>query len=275
VLLNGQFGNFTISFGDITSYLSTLYKKGKLVSVLKEVKYYCKFYNLNYNQVLKYFTRLALPEGIKNAYHILKGTNIPKSKKESLASVNPEFALRLNADKRLKKAGVGPYQEDAKDITEIRKLINSPIIYSQAATAETKLSLQYGIAKRDPTRDKRVIEFCMSLPINQFVYQGQERSLIRRSMVDILPDKIRLNYSTRGRQSADFAQRLSPYWNHIETYLNNMTQNDVLKQYMNVSIPISILQRIRDYPKDENYQYVQMLLINIVFGHFINKTLKK
>jgi asparagine synthase (glutamine-hydrolysing) len=60
-----------------------------------------------------------------------------------------------------------------------------------------------GIEVRDPTADKRILDFCFSIPPDQFLAGGRSRSLIRRAMKDRLPDSVRLE-NRRGLQSADW-----------------------------------------------------------------------
>ena len=62
---------------------------------------------------------------------------------------------------------------------------------------------RYGIDKRDPTADKRIFEFCYSIPIDQFVAEAQSRSLVRRAMQGRLPAST-LARSVRGQQGADW-----------------------------------------------------------------------
>lgn len=71
-----------------------------------------------------------------------------------------------------------------------------------------------GLEVRDPTLDKRVMAYCLSVP--DPVFDGDrsrgaqapiDRWLIRAAMDGLLPDEVRLNRK-RGRQSADLAGRL-------------------------------------------------------------------
>jgi asparagine synthase (glutamine-hydrolysing) len=59
------------------------------------------------------------------------------------------------------------------------------------------------IEQRDPTQDKRIFEFCLGIPIEQYLVGAQSRSLIRRAMQGRLPDST-LRRTTRGLQSADW-----------------------------------------------------------------------
>jgi asparagine synthase (glutamine-hydrolysing) len=60
-----------------------------------------------------------------------------------------------------------------------------------------------GIEVRDPTADKRIYEFCLGVPPEQFVVGGHSRSLVRRAMRGRIPDSTLLRYK-RGHQAADW-----------------------------------------------------------------------
>jgi asparagine synthetase B (glutamine-hydrolysing) len=66
----------------------------------------------------------------------------------------------------------------------------------------------WGIEVRDPTADKRVFEFCASIPQEQFIVSGQGRSLIRRAMGGRLPQAT-LARTTKGTQAADWYDSLA------------------------------------------------------------------
>jgi asparagine synthase (glutamine-hydrolysing) len=60
-----------------------------------------------------------------------------------------------------------------------------------------------GIDLRDPTGDKRIYEFCLAIPPEQYVVGGHSRSLVRRAMKGRLPESTLQRY-TRGHQGADW-----------------------------------------------------------------------
>ena len=102
------------------------------------------------------------------------------------------------------------------NIFEQRKSHFEDVFHWNASnTLASKLSLNYSLWKRDPTNDIRVIRFCLSLPEEQYVQNGIDRALIRRSTENLLPDEIRLNQRIRGVQGADWVHRMIPYWNQF------------------------------------------------------------
>ena len=68
--------------------------------------------------------------------------------------------------------------------------------------------LRWGIDERDPTSDRRLIEFCLMLPPAQLVGGGKTRRLARDALADRLPSAI-LN-GARGYQYADWYEALDP-----------------------------------------------------------------
>jgi asparagine synthase (glutamine-hydrolysing) len=72
--------------------------------------------------------------------------------------------------------------------------------------ADTPIAAQGGwhMDFRDPTYDRRVVEFCLTVPLEEFLRDGQQRSLARRAMAGRLPQTT-LRRTKRGRQSADWA----------------------------------------------------------------------
>lgn len=61
----------------------------------------------------------------------------------------------------------------------------------------------YGIDRRDPTGDRRVLEFCISTPAEQFLRDGEPKRLYRRAFGDRIPPEV-LAETRRGFQGADW-----------------------------------------------------------------------
>lgn len=195
VLLNGQGGNMTISYGYFMENTLTMLKKFKIIKVIKEINGYSELYSIPKKYITNAAIKAAIPCNFKKLVRKKTYKNIDIFK---MTPVNKNLINKWDLEKRLKGRGFYNYPIKYSDNNEMKKNIVDPIAFSQIALIETKLSLAHGIVNRDPTNDKRVIEFCISLPDNQFVRYGKERYLIRRAMKNILPDKIRLNYSKEG-----------------------------------------------------------------------------
>lgn len=65
-----------------------------------------------------------------------------------------------------------------------------------------------GIVERDPTADRRIIDFALRLPSEQLFHNGQHRPLARAALSDRVPSVV-LNAHKRGLQSADWHLHLN------------------------------------------------------------------
>jgi asparagine synthase (glutamine-hydrolysing) len=67
----------------------------------------------------------------------------------------------------------------------------------------------WGIDERDPTADRRLAEFCLSLPADQLLANGVSRPLARQALADRLPPQV-LDAPLRGYQVADWYEAVDP-----------------------------------------------------------------
>ena len=80
---------------------------------------------------------------------------------------------------------------------------------SQMGDAMQGLSALYGIEMRDPFANRRLIEWCLGVPEDQFHRNGQGRWLIKRLMKGVLPDTVLFKPKNVGRQVSDWHVRLT------------------------------------------------------------------
>jgi asparagine synthase (glutamine-hydrolysing) len=77
------------------------------------------------------------------------------------------------------------------------------------------------IDERDPTADVRLLEFCLGLPTEQFLEDGQRRRLARRVLSDRLP-RLVLDETRRGLQAADWHEGLTAARDRIADELDRL-----------------------------------------------------
>lgn len=70
------------------------------------------------------------------------------------------------------------------------------------------LAALHGVEMRDPFADRRIVEWTMGLPEDQFYRNGVDRWLMRRMVDGMLPDSVRTN-RRRGIQSCDWHLRMT------------------------------------------------------------------
>ncbi|MBF0410998.1 MAG: hypothetical protein HQM10_26880 [Candidatus Riflebacteria bacterium] len=77
------------------------------------------------------------------------------------------------------------------------------------------------IEERDPTSDQKLVEFCLSIPMDQYLRKGSNRFLLRNAMKNILPETI-VNRTSVGVREPDLAERF------------NEVQEDILVRFQKI-----------------------------------------
>jgi asparagine synthase (glutamine-hydrolysing) len=120
--------------------------------------------------------------------------------------IHPDFAHDIGLSERSRRAGHNARLGGPADGLELRlhmlnRLEHGKDIYN-ALRALT------GIEMRTPLLDIRLVEFCLSIPHDQFLKDGNFRRLPRRAMADRLPDSV-LRNNQMGSQNPEIMRRLS------------------------------------------------------------------
>jgi asparagine synthase (glutamine-hydrolysing) len=267
ILLDGQNGNSTVSYGDVSNFLNSMLRSGKWLTARREIRAYSVRWRQNYRNIWRRVLIMNLPPTLKQGYkRLFRGE---RATDELAGPVHPKQAARWRIGKRLKALGLTQSHVHKRTVWQARKMSLNGLGFSQTGDADTKLGLAYGIVRRDPTGDKRVIEFCLRLPPEQLVKDGVGRSLIRRALAGILPDKVRLNESVRGRQAADWVQRLRPEWPHLRDELARRLENPSLAEYIDSRLVKETLAGMAEYPSDEEGSSLFMLMMVLAMGRFL------
>lgn len=227
ILLNGDRGNFTISWGSAVDYYSILLKKFRWIQLKKELGLFSERIGGAKIKKSALITRLGLP--LVNQLLIKNDDGTPSEN-----MINPNFASRTKIYDKLKSFGI---QENGwllkSNIYDERKtLLNDIYPWNHGNTFSCKMSLRYSLWKRDPTNDLRIVRFCLSVPESEYVQDGMDRALIRKATNGILPDKVRLNQLIRGVQGADWLYRMSGYWNVLIEELEEIERNGEVMEYI-------------------------------------------
>ncbi|GAE35939.1 asparagine synthetase [Halalkalibacter akibai JCM 9157] len=223
ILLNGDRGNFNVSWGNALYHYSSLLKKIKWFRLFEELNYYSK--NVGGPRLRR------IPLIAKIAYPFLAG----KQPMYDNNFINPELKKNTNVLNKLTSFDInesGSFK--TKDINRLRLMhLEDLVPWNSGNTLNCKLSLRHSLWKRDPTHDLRVIRYCLSIPDDQFVQKGLDRALIRRATKNYLPDKVRLNQRIRGVQSADWVHRMDKESDKLISELNMILKDERLLTLVN------------------------------------------
>ncbi len=267
VLLTGARGNFTVSWGPAVYYYAELLRKLKWQQFMREFRLYSANKGFGRKRLISIICKEAFPILAKRS-NAGGGTDIPTM------LIHPDFARRTDVFAKLREKGIGVNGSLITDPLELRmeKLKSLPVGNKNGASA-TKLSLRYGVWERDPTCDPRVVRFCFSVPVEQYVQNGLDRALIRRATKHYLPDEVRLNQRVRGVQGADWVHRIIPGWKLLECELRQLCDDPVAAAYLHVDRIKEAVLRLSGEPRPEQafQPEMRMMMRSLIIYRFLKR----
>lgn len=267
ILLNGDRGNFTISWGSAINYYGLLLKRFKLFRLYTELEQYCKNVGGNRKELFSYL--------VKKQFPFVEKRRNQNEQAHSFQLINKGFAEHTGVYRKLSKYGISRNGWfETSGLFEQRMLLFDTIYpWNSGNTLNSKLSLKHSLWKRDPTNDIRVVQFCLSLPEEQYVKNGFDRALIRRATKSILPDEIRLNQTTRGVQAADWMHRIKPCWDSIIEEVNELKKDKRIMSYLNNDVCNVVSEFFEKKDSTQNYTLSDFSLIMrcIILYRFVKR----
>jgi len=196
-LLKGALGNLTMSYSGL-ELLPHLLARGRLLKLARHA------FQLARNGV----PLLALgaqtvgpfmPAPLWQALRRLGGRSVGLMS-YSAASLAHLAELQRTGEAR----GLDLMGRPRRDPHEIRLWV---FAQSDGGNSYKGILAEYGLSVRDPTADRRVIEYSLAAPVEEFLRGGVPRSLARRAFADRLPAEVTSSRS-RGYQAADWHEGL-------------------------------------------------------------------
>jgi asparagine synthase (glutamine-hydrolysing) len=269
VLLSGFDGDSTVSYGYEAFYF--LARKGQWLRMVKDALALKK--NIPHRQ--HSLKRLlwhrgfepAIPEGIRQFKRVLEGRprklsstpKLPAAHNSSFSAIDQTFAREHDLERR--------YFEQLE--------INQPAgadhanewwnglccgLFSFALETFEKTAAAFEVEPRFPFFDRRLIEFCMSLPPKQMLYKGWTRSIFRRAMAGILPPEVQWR-TTKANIGLSFKVNMLKYGrSSIEEAL--FKSPGILEKYIDIDRLASAYRRYEADPL--KYEAEPMLIMSSV-----------
>jgi asparagine synthase (glutamine-hydrolysing) len=200
VMLAGEMGNDTMSYsgwGLFTELLLT----GRWPRLFAEIKSSGRQWRRHVRQrVIGPFIPAPLFRKYKQWR---RGGNPPW---HDYSVISPEFATRSGV---IDRAARGYMPFDAPPLRNTKQdRINSFRGGDEVADFYAKVRAGFHLDIRTPACDRRIFEFCLGIPEDQYLRNGRDRWLIRRAMDGRLPHIV-LNQKKAGAQAADWYPRLT------------------------------------------------------------------
>ena len=131
----------------------------------------------------------------------------------------------------------------------------------------------WGIDYRDPTADKRLVEYCLGIPTEQYLADGVPRALAKRALADRLPKAV-LTERKKGYQAADWHEGLTAARADVAAELDRLAVCVPAAKTLDIDRMKHLVENwpISGWERDDVIQpYRLALLRGIAAGHFLRK----
>ncbi|MCL4834681.1 MAG: hypothetical protein KJZ86_19740 [Caldilineaceae bacterium] len=128
-----------------------------------------------------------------------------------------------------------------------------------------------GLDLLDPTGDRALVEFCATVPAEQFHSGVQDRRLMRRALAGLLPEAVRLQRG-RGRQAADLGYRVAASQGEIADALARLGRHPLAAEALDLPRMERLLQQAVADPIAVSQQACSLLLLRgVMIGLFLSR----
>jgi len=266
VALNGQCGNASISWpGNRSRLLRELLMSGQFGRYSRELGDLRRGLKMNLTRSLaSLVVAPLLPAWV---YAGLQKYRSGEDFCSAGSPINPEFARQIHLRQHAIENGV------------FRKHLHNPDYRNyflhwgkhSLTSVGAALSAPFGLDRRDPTSDLKLIEFCFGIPESEYIIEGQPRQLIRRAMLNQLPAEVLFNRK-RGSQSADTVWRVRKHASDIEDALLSAEKYDLPRKYLDMKKIRQVFeQALSDDSVDCRVAVQSKLLSGLVMCRFLRQ----
>jgi asparagine synthase (glutamine-hydrolysing) len=242
VMVGGEMGNITMSYhgwGLFTELLLT----GRWLRLFAEIRSSGDRWR---DRVRHQIIAPLIPAPLYRRYkQWRRGGNPPW---HDFSAIHPKFAAQSGVIERAAREYM-PF--DAPPTRDWRLgRINDFRTYCESADWFAKVRANFRVDIRTPAFDRRVVEFCIGIPQDQYLHEGRERWLIRRAMKGRLPDIVLYNKKW-GAQAADWYPRLTRERNHIAEEVKRLAANAEVASILDLQRLIAMLDNWPDRQPSE------------------------
>jgi asparagine synthase (glutamine-hydrolysing) len=267
VMLSGHKGNATISQTGMRSIRDSA-ARGDFGRVWREVHAVARVTGEGRRGVLQREVITTLtPAAVASLVRRLGGKSARPVWDATFSAVRPEFARAMDLEARVQAAN--------RNYLDINRLSEMDLRITTLAGGADVFDLYsgyrpwFGIETRDPTADRRVVEYCMAIPGSQYLRNGETRSLIRRAMQGRLPDQVRTR-TTYGLQGPDWTEWMPSIRPELASELAKLERSDTANRCLDLPRMRHLMDQWPDrMTLSHEKQYYLMLLRGITMGRFI------
>lgn len=238
LMLCGQYGYATVSYGTAQETISQLYASLHLFKARRAAKSFSARYNIPANKIKQASIPLQSEGDLSNCV----SADVPLTSPELIQ----KYRLAQAAASKSKNYADTPSNSRRQRLN----LVANPFALAQMGMFDTIMGLMYGVLIRDPSRDRRVVELCCRLPVECMLAGGMERGMVRTYMKGIVPDEILEDLQHRGVQSADYYYRSKLLWHNHRNRVVAALALPELRKYADSSLLQELSEKLKNNPAE-------------------------
>jgi asparagine synthase (glutamine-hydrolysing) len=231
VLLNGSSGNSTLSYEGMPA-LSTWFRSGHWGTLARVARQLVRTGNISKRSIIRHAVWPSLPFWLRSMTDPhMRGFSLDYS------MLHPEIAKRLDLERTA-------FRDLNRNSPDGRTMLRTLLEYGDAGDTTVASQGGWQLDFRDPTYDRSIVEFCLTVPLEEFLRGGQLRSLARRAMVGRLPPST-LERTRRGRQSADWYVNMGAVRGRMKAEVERLQRSPLASRMLDLARMRSLIQ---DWP---------------------------
>jgi asparagine synthase (glutamine-hydrolysing) len=262
IMLTGAMGNMSHSYNGM-EHLPELLGQGRLLR-LARTALALRRHGVRAGTIAAQIVGPYLPNRAWQAIHRLRGAGAALSD-YSLARGDDAVLSERLADDGLDASRRRQRDPVATRLWALARVDPGTIHKGQLASS--------GIDQRDPTADRRLMEFCLRVPMEQYLRGGRPRALAREGLADRLPAAV-LDEPLKGLQASDWHENLAAGRDALREEAERLARSDDVAAVIDTE---RLLRLVDDWPQDGWASkkvvgaYRLALLRGVSTGHFIRR----
>ena len=222
VFLDGVDGDTTVSHG--WRYLTSLVYTGHWWRLLQELSAASRKVKISRKKIVRQY---CIEPFIHEPLSKVRQKLFPQHNYDEL--IAPDFARKTNVYSHIQKVASEPLFVTAR---KEHFASMSTGLYPLAMEICDKAATSCSIESRYPFFDRRLMEFCLAIPLEQKFQQGYARSILRRAMDGILPPEVQWR-TNKAKLGSNFQRNLLDY--NSQTLDKVMQNSELIEPYIDMS----------------------------------------
>jgi asparagine synthase (glutamine-hydrolysing) len=263
VMLTGELGNFTVSSAPYT-ILADLIRDGRWGDWWREARSVAARRDARWRGIAASSFGPWVPGPLWSVFRPLSS----RPETEAYTAIAPGLAREVEARREAMGIGLASRSKDYFSRTVRALGFYDNGLYRKGALAG------WGLDERDPTGDRRLIEFCLSLPLEMLLKDGVRRPLARAALSDRLPREV-LDEKRKGYQASEWYKGLTQALPSVRALIDRIGASGEASSLIDVE---KLRGLVRDWPSggwerpEIIARYRGALLGGLSAGHFILST---